>query len=311
MRQSLSETSEVVEVHGLVKTFGATRALDGLDLSVRTGEVHGFLGPNGAGKTTAIRAMLGQLRADAGSVQLFGLHPVRDVVDIHRRLAYVPGDTVLWPALTGGECIDLIGRFRGNQDILLRDQLIERFELDSSKRVRTYSKGNRQKVALIAALCARAELLLLDEPTSGLDPLMESVFQHVIRELNDDGTTVLLSSHIMSEVESLCSRVTIIRAGRSVSTGNLSDLRARLEVSVESVTRQPISGLDALLPASAISVSGEPGRVNTQLTVPADAMPAVVELVAAQQPQSLVVRPPTLDELFLAHYHDAPESGGA
>ncbi len=293
-----------------MKSFGATRALDGLNLSVRAGEVHGFLGPNGAGKTTAIRALLGQLRADAGSVQLFGLHPVRDVVDVHRRLAYVPGDTVLWPGLTGGECIDLIGRFRGNQDVSMRDQLVERFELDPSKRTRTYSKGNRQKVALIAALSARAELLLLDEPTSGLDPLMESVFQQVVRELNAEGTSVLLSSHIMSEVEELSDRVTIIRAGRCVSTGSLDDLRARLEVSVESVTREPISGLDAFLSASAIAISGGPGQVHTHLTVSPAVMPAVVELVAAQKPRSLVVRPPTLDELFLEHYHDAPESSG-
>ncbi len=219
MSKSLSTNTDVlIEAQGLVKRFGATRALDGLDLHVDSGEVHGFLGPNGAGKSTTIRALLGQLHLDGGELTVFGRHPLRDAVAIHDRLAYVPGDTALWPHLTGGECIDLLGRFGGHQNRRRRDDLVERFQLDPTKRARTYSKGNRQKVALIAALSADVDLLVLDEPTSGLDPLMEAEFQTAIREANGAGRTVLLSSHILDEVEALCDRVTIIRAGRTVST---------------------------------------------------------------------------------------------
>src|SRR5438270_13692525 len=203
--------SPVVHVHGLRKSFGRTRALDGLDLSVRRGEVHGFLGPNGAGKTTTIRVLLGMLRADAGDVRLLGGDPWRDGVALHRRLAYVPGDVTLWPNLTGGEAIDLLGRLRGSTDPRRRAELLERFELDPTKKARTYSKGNRQKVALVAALAADVELLVLDEPTSGLDPLMEAVFTQCVGELRAAGRSVLLSSHILAEVEKLCDRVTIIR----------------------------------------------------------------------------------------------------
>src|SRR6476620_11586107 len=201
-----------IEVSGLVKSFGSTRALDGLDLSVRRGEVHGFLGPNGSGKTTTLRVLLGLLRADAGRVRVLDGDPWRDVASLHRRLAYVPGDVSLWPTLTGGEVIDLLGRLRGNLDPQRRTQLLERFELDPGKKARAYSKGNRQKVALVAALASDVELLLLDEPTSGLDPLMEEVFREVIRE--QAGRTVLLSSHILAEVEALCDRITIVREGR-------------------------------------------------------------------------------------------------
>jgi ABC-2 type transport system ATP-binding protein len=193
-----------IEIGGLVKTFGPARALDGLDLMVETGEVHGFLGPNGSGKTTTIRVLLGLLRADDGRVTMLGADPWRDAVAIHRRIAYVPGDVTLWPKLTGGEIVDLFGRLRGDLDRPRRDELFQRFELDPTKRSRTYSKGNRQKVALVAALASSAELLLLDEPTSGLDPLMEAVFQQTIREVKDEGRTVLLSSHILAEVEALC-----------------------------------------------------------------------------------------------------------
>ncbi len=214
-----------ISVTGLVKTFGRTRALDGLDLTVRTGEVHGFLGPNGAGKSTTIRVLLGLLRADAGDVRLLGGDPWADATALHRRLAYVPGDVNLWPNLTGGEAIDLLGRLRGGIDQARRQELIERFELDPTKKGRTYSKGNRQKVALVAGLASDAELLLLDEPTSGLDPLKETVFQEWIEEARKAGRTVLLSSHILAEVEALCDRVSIIRAGRTVETGSLADLR--------------------------------------------------------------------------------------
>src|SRR2546430_1174372 len=202
-----------ISVSGLVKTFGQTRALDGLDLTVRTGEVHGFLGPNGAGKSTTIRILLGLLRADAGTAYLLNADPWRDAVNLHRRLAYVPGDVSLWPNLTGGEVIDLLGRLRGGLDQGRRDELLERFDLDPHKKCRTYSKGNRQKVALVAALASDAELLLLDEPTSGLDPLMESVFQDCVNEERERGRTVLLSSHILAEVEALRDRVSIIRLG--------------------------------------------------------------------------------------------------
>ena len=211
MLRTVCDVSDAIEIKGLVKTFGTTRALDGLDLGVATGEVHGFLGPNGAGKSTTIRILLGLLRADSGEARLLGGDPWADAVELHRRLAYVPGEVALWPNLTGGEVIDILGRLRGGIDRARRDELLERFELDPTKKGRAYSKGNRQKVALVAGLASDVELLLLDEPTAGLDPLMEAVFQEVIRERTDDGGTVLLSSHILAEVEALCDRVSIIR----------------------------------------------------------------------------------------------------
>lgn len=214
-----------ISVSGLVKTFGKTRALDGLDLTVATGQVHGFLGPNGSGKTTTIRVLLGLLRADSGRATLLGGDPWSDAVELHRMLAYVPGDVSLWPNLTGGEAIDLLGRLRGGLNRRRRDELLQRFDLDPTKKARSYSKGNRQKVAVVAALASDAELLLLDEPTSGLDPIMESVFQECIREVKGEGRTVLLSSHILAEVEALCDRVSIIRLGRTVQSGTLSELR--------------------------------------------------------------------------------------
>jgi ABC-2 type transport system ATP-binding protein len=227
--------TDAISVSGLVKTFGRTRALDGLDLTVRTGEVHGFLGPNGAGKSTTIRVLLGLLRADAGEVSLLGGDPWRDVASLHSRLAYVPGDVTLWPNLSGGEVIDLLGKLRGGQDAKRKAELLERFELDPRKKGRAYSKGNRQKVALVAALASDAELLIFDEPTSGLDPLMEEVFQQCVQEERDNGRTVLLSSHILSEVEALCDRVSIVRKGRTVESGSLADLRhlTRTSISVE------------------------------------------------------------------------------
>src|ERR1051325_11109521 len=224
-----------IEISGLVKTFGPTRALDGLDLTVETGEVHGFLGPNGSGKSTTIRVLLGLLRANAGDVQLLGGDPWRDAVALHRRLAYVPGDVTLWPDLTGGEIIDLLGRLRAGIDARRRADLVARFDLDPTKYGRAYSKGNRVKVALIAALASDVELLLLDEPTSGLDPLMMEVFRECISEERHKGRTVLLSSHLLHEVEALCDRVTIIRAGKAVESGSLAELRhlTRTELSVE------------------------------------------------------------------------------
>lgn len=246
MRESLSKDSNnqiLVEGTDLTKAFGSVRALDGLDLSVKAGSVHGFLGPNGAGKTTAIRAILGQIRLDGGRLRVFGRDPVKDAVDVHRRLAYVPGDTVLWPNLTGGECIDILGRMQGSIDAARRAELIERFELNPRMKTRTYSKGNRQKVALVAALATRAELLLLDEPTSGLDPVMAERFVETVREAQGSGATVLLSSHIMSEVATLCDTVTVLRRGRAAYSGSLEGVRARADVAVSAVGRtgEPIS----------------------------------------------------------------------
>ncbi len=238
----MADTTPVISIQGLVKTFGSTRALDGLDLEVVEGQVHGFLGPNGSGKTVTIRVLLGLLRADGGIATLLGGDPWNDAVELHRRLAYVPGDVNLWPNLSGGETIDLLARLRGGVDTARRDDLVERLALDPRKKGRTYSKGNRQKVALIAALSSRAELLLLDEPTSGLDPLMESVFQDLILEATRDGRTVLLSSHILAEVEKLCDRVTIIRRGRAVQTGTLDELRYLTRTTVDAVTERPVGG---------------------------------------------------------------------
>ncbi|MFV0532104.1 MAG: ABC transporter ATP-binding protein [Cumulibacter sp.] len=296
MSQSLPDS--LVQAAGLQKRFGTTQALDGLDLEVHRGEVHGFLGPNGAGKSTTIRAILGQLHLDSGDLRVFGRDPISDAVAIHARLAYVPGDTVLWPSLSGGECIDMLGRFHGALDQVRRDELIDRFELDPTKRARSYSKGNRQKVALIAALASEADLLVLDEPTSGLDPLMEAVFQQTVRELHEQGRTVLLSSHILDEVEALCDRVTIIRGGRTVRTGTLDDLRAGTSTTIRATTSEPIAGLEAYDPRC--ERSGE--QWHTELTLTREQVPDAVTIVAAANPDALVVRPPSLDELFLSEY---------
>jgi ABC-2 type transport system ATP-binding protein len=252
-----------ISVSGLVKTFGKTHALDGLDLSVKSGEVHGFLGPNGAGKSTTLRVLLGLIRKDSGEARILGGDPWRDAVVLHHRLAYVPGDVTLWPGLTGGEVIDLLGRMRGGVDPERRAELLERFELDPRKKSRTYSKGNRQKVALVAALASDAELLLLDEPTSGLDPLMEAAFRGCVEEERKSGRTVLLSSHILSEVEALCDRVTIIRDGKAVESGTLSDLRhlSRTSVSAE-LARTPV-GLEELTGVHGLHV--EDHRVRCQV----------------------------------------------
>ena len=291
---------DVIYAEGLVKTFGAARALDGLDLAVRSGEVHGFLGPNGSGKSTTIRILLGLLRASGGTVTLFGRDPWSDAVDLHRRLAYVPGEVNLWPNLTGGEVIDILGRLRGGHDPERREQLCKRFELDPTKKARSYSKGNRQKVALVAALAARAELLILDEPTSGLDPLMETVFQECIRELTDGGITVLLSSHILAEVEALCDRVSIIRAGRTVETGTLTELRHLTRTAVEIETERPLDGLEAL-----------PGVHNVRsrdhhadFDVDSTELDEVIAFVSARGVRALKATPPTLEELFMRHYGD-------
>jgi polyether ionophore transport system ATP-binding protein len=290
-----------ISVSGLVKTFGHTRALDGLDLEVATGEIHGFLGPNGSGKSTTIRVLLGLLRADSGDATMLGGDPWRDAVALHRRLAYVPGDVNLWPSLSGGEVIDLLGNLRGGLDRRHRDDLIDRFDLDPHKKARTYSKGNRQKVALVAALASDAELLILDEPTSGLDPLMETIFQDTVREITAGGNrTVLLSSHILAQVEVLCDRVTIIRLGRTVESGTLAELRhlTRTQVTVEA--DQPLTGLADLPGVHALKL--DDGRAS--FDVDTARLDDVVRYLATVGIRTLKSQPPTLEELFLRHYGD-------
>jgi ABC-2 type transport system ATP-binding protein len=289
-----------IDVSALVKTFGPTRALDGLDLTVETGEVHGFLGPNGSGKSTTIRVLLGLLRADAGTARLLGGDPWRDPVALHKRLAYVPGDVNLWPNLSGGEAIDLLGRLRGGLDPKRRAGLLERFDLDPTKKARAYSKGNRQKVALVAALASDAELLILDEPTSGLDPLMEAVFQECVGEIKAAGRTVLLSSHILAEVEALCHRVTIIRAGRTVEAGTLDDMRHLTRTSIVVETEEPVRGLAELDGVHDLRIDGTEARFNVDTA----RLDAALHLLSQAGVRSLTSRPPTLEELFLRHYGD-------
>ncbi|MEQ7124090.1 ABC transporter ATP-binding protein [Actinopolymorpha sp. B11F2] len=293
-------TDMAIAVSGLCKNFGRTRALDDLDLNVRTGEVHGFLGPNGAGKTTTIRVLLGLLQADAGRAELLGGDPWRDATRLHRRLAYVPGDVTLWPNLTGGEVIDLLGRLRGGLDKKRRGELLERFDLDPRKKGRTYSKGNRQKVGLVAALASDVELLMLDEPTSGLDPLMEEVFQQCIEEEKRRGRTVLLSSHILAEVEALCDRVTIIRQGRAVETGTLSELRHLTRTSIAADLAGPPNGIRDLAGVHDLEVDG----TRVRFEVDTAQLDAVLRQLTAVGVRSLTSQPPTLEALFLRHYQD-------
>ncbi len=292
--------TNVIDIAGLVKRFGSTTALDGLDLAVTRGEVHGFLGPNGAGKSTTIRVLLGMLRADAGEVRLLGGDPWREAAPLHRRLAYVPGEVNLWPNLSGGETIDLLGRLRGGLDPKRRDTLLERFELDPTKKGRAYSKGNRQKVALVAALAADVELLLLDEPTSGLDPLMETVFQECIDEFRDEGHTVLLSSHILAEVEALCDRVSIIRAGRTVETGTLSELRHLTRTSVSAELAHAPHGLEHVPGLHGLVVEGH----RVVFEVETEQLGEALGALGRAGIRTLTSQPPTLEELFLRHYGD-------
>ncbi len=296
---------QVVFGRGLVKKFGRVNALAGLDLDVRRGEVLGFLGPNGAGKTTAIRGLLGQLRFDGGSLSVFGLDPWRDTIAIHERLAYVPGDVSLWPGLTGGECIDSLLSFGGSYDRARRDALVDRFDLDPTKRARTYSKGNRQKVALVAALATDAEFLVLDEPTSGLDPLMEAQFQGCIREATAAGRTVLLSSHILAEVEALCDRVTILRHGRAVATGSLDDLRGQTATTVQATFNHTPTTVLTQPGVAAVDVHPTvDGRFRVTARATAAALPTLVRALLDADGSGLRVEPPSLDELFLEHYED-------
>ncbi|MFJ2173895.1 ATP-binding cassette domain-containing protein [Streptomyces sp. NPDC087851] len=298
--------TKAISVAGLHKSFGRTHALDGLDLTVETGEVHGFLGPNGAGKSTTIRVLLGLLRADSGAAQLLGRNPWRDAVELHRRVAYVPGDVTLWRNLSGGEVIDLYGRLRGRMDAARRASLIERFELDPTKKGRTYSKGNRQKVALVAAFASDVDVLILDEPTSGLDPLMEEVFQSCVAEERDRGRTVLLSSHVLSEVEALCDRVSIIRKGATVESGSLAELRHLTRTSVSAELAGPPAGLDRLPGVHDLDVQG----LRVRLQVDTDKLDGVLRCLSGAGVRSLSSTPPTLEELFLRHYAADGAGGG-
>ena len=290
--------NEAITLRGVVKRFGSTAALDGLDLTVAAGEVHAFLGPNGAGKTTTLRLLLGFLKADSGTASVLGLDPWHEAVDLHRRLSYVPGDVALWPGLSGGEVIDLIGRMRGGIDPRRRADLIEMFDLDPRKKGRAYSKGNRQKVALISALASDAELYLLDEPTSGLDPIMEANFRSCVDELRRDGRTILLSSHILSEAEALSDRVSIIRDGAIVESGTLAELRHLTRTTVIArVESSPIGLGDISGVHDIVHLDGEiRAQVETQ------AMPGFVAALAAAGVMELQSHPPTLEDLFLQHY---------
>ena len=287
-----------ISISGLHKSFGRTKALDGLDLQVPVGEVHGFLGPNGAGKSTTVRVLLGLLHADSGDVRLLGGDPWKDAASLHRRLAYVPGDVNLWPNLSGGEVIDLLGRLRGGLDHKRRADLIERFDLDPKKKGRTYSKGNRQKVAIVAALASRVDLLILDEPTSGLDPLMEATFQYAIQEEREQGRTVLLSSHILAEVEALCDKVSIIRNGRTVESGTLADLRHLTRTSITAELAGPPNGLATLANIHDLKVEGNRVRFDVETRSLDEALRQLTQVGV----RSLVSQPPTLEELFLRHY---------
>ncbi len=287
-----------VRISALTKTFGSVVALDRFDLDVAVGEVHGFLGPNGAGKSTAIRVLLGLLRRDDGEVEVLGGDPWRDAVALHRRLAYVPGDVHLWPNLSGGEAIDLLGSLRGGLDRRRRDELIERFQLDPTKRCSTYSKGNRQKVALVAAFASQVELYLLDEPTSGLDPLMDTIFRGCVEEVTGRGATVLLSSHILAEVEALADRITIIRLGRRVETGTLAELRHLTRTSMTVTTTQPPVGVAEMVGVHDLTIDGNTARFEVE----PDAMAPVQRRLADHGVTMMIASPPTLQQLFLRHY---------
>jgi ABC-2 type transport system ATP-binding protein len=297
----VSDSAPVIDVRGLRKSFGTTRALDGLDLTVELGGVHGFLGPNGAGKTTTLRVLLGLLRKDGGDVRLLGGDPWGDAVALHRRLAYVPGDVALWPSLTGGETVDVLGRLRGGLDARRRDELLEAFALDPTVTVSAYSKGNRQKVALVAALAADVELYIFDEPTDGLDPLMSEVFRDAVAALRDRGRTVLLSSHVLAEVDAVCDRVSIIRSGRTIETGSLRAMRHLQRLTIVAETRHELHGIrdvpglhDVSYDADLLRCTVDPGHLDELLSH-----------LSAAGVLSLEVRAPTLEEMFLRYYDGA------
>jgi len=287
-----------LEITNLTKKFGKLTALDGVNVTVEKGEVFGYIGPNGAGKTTTIRVMLGILKATAGGVKVFGLDAWRDAVEIHKRVAYVPGDVTLWPNLTGGEVIDLFVNLRGKHDKSRREKLLEMFDLDPTKKCRTYSKGNRQKVALVAAFASDAELFILDEPTSGLDPLMGHIFQECVLEQKNLGKGVFLSSHIMSEVEQLCDKVGIIKSGKIVDTGTLGELRHLTRVNMKIETEKPVEGLSGLTGVHCVTED----RGGLDFQVDYVNVGAVVEYITKFGIKKFESAPPTLEELFMSHY---------
>ncbi len=293
-----NDVGTAIEIHGLTKKFGSVRALDGLDMTVGEGEVHGFLGPNGAGKSTTIRILLGLIRADGGAVRLLGGDPWTDAVDLHRQLAYVPGDVTLWPSLTGGETIDLLARMRGGFDSGRRADLLERFALDPTKKARAYSKGNRQKVSLVSAFASNARLLLLDEPSTGLDPLMENVFQDCVNDARHRGVTILLSSHILAETEALCDRLTIIREGRTVESGTLDSMRHLSQTTITAEMSRNPGDLGRIPGVEHVSFDGN----TLKAQVHGDGLGELIRALGNAGVRSLVSRPPTLEDLFLRHY---------
>lgn len=297
-------TPTVVHTTGLSKSFGASRALVGLSLEVAQGEVLGYLGPNGAGKTTTIRLLLGSIRPTSGSAEVFGLDCWDEPTKVHRRLAYVPGEASLWPSLTGAETLHLLGRLQGQVDTAYRDVLVDRFDFDPSKKVRTYSKGNRQKLVLIAALMTRADLLVLDEPTSGLDPLMEQAFRKCIGEVRERDQTVFLSSHILSEVEALCDRVAILRAGRLVEIGTLAEMRHLSTLSVQVTFEGAVPDLSNVPGVGSVVVEG----ANLRCQVTGSVAP-LLSVLTGSGVHELLSREPSLEELFLAHYGTTADSG--
>ncbi|NLW41016.1 MAG: ABC transporter ATP-binding protein [Tissierellia bacterium] len=288
----------VIRVNSLIKRFGNFTALNGVNLEVNKGEIYGFIGPNGAGKTTTIRIILGILKATQGEVKIFGKDAWKDAVEIHKNLAYVPGDVNLWPNLTGGEVIDLFVKLRGSNNKNRREELIERFDLDPSKKCRAYSKGNRQKVALIAAFASDADLYILDEPTSGLDPLMERVFQECVMEAKEEGKSVLLSSHILSEVEKLCDKVSIIRQGKIIESGSLDELRHLTRTSMVIKTKETIKDLNQLKGIHDIEE-----KDNTlYFQVDTEELDNVMKYISQFGIIKLESAPPTLEDLFMRHY---------
>lgn len=290
----------IIKMNNISKNFGSFTALNGIDLELNKGDIHGFIGPNGAGKTTTIRILLGIIKASAGESKVFGMDSWKDSVEIHKNLAYVPGDVNLWPNLTGGEVIDLFVKLRGSYNKNRRDELIDRFQLDPSNKCRTYSKGNRQKVALIAAFASDVDLYILDEPTSGLDPLMERVFQEYVFEAKEAGKSVLLSSHILSEVDQLCNTVSIIRQGEIIESGSLDELRHLTRTSISLQTKKPIENFEDLKGVHDIEKRGD----SLLFQVEQEEMANVIKYISQYQITKLESAPPTLEDLFLTHYKD-------
>ncbi len=296
----------LLKTTGLTKKFGDLKALDSVDIEVAPGEIFGFIGPNGSGKSTMLRVLLGLLKATEGKAEIFGLDSWKNAVEIHKRIAYVPGEVSLWPNLTGGEVIDLFIKLRGGKPDGKREELIRRFDLDPRKKCRTYSKGNRQKVALVAALCMDAELYILDEPTAGLDPLMERSFQEYVMELKAKGKSVLLSSHILSEVEKICDKVAIIRQGKIIETGTLNELQHLTGTIIQVETKRPITNLKELEGVS--GVKGENGLMTFQAEL--ENLDAIMRYISDFGILRMESSPPTLEDLFIRHYERADQTGG-